>query len=134
MCLALTKKLRIAPRVFISGHPLLFLFLFFKISQQVYFTGTFSDRKTRSKFLDLKNWIFSSFLLENTFKTQYKSWKKKKLTNPITPQNHPQSENQMIKAHLNGSRSTFFGIFKEKTIFIELFHIIETHWCQDHNF
>jgi hypothetical protein len=55
MCLALTKKLRIAPRVFISGHPLLFLFLFFKIGQQVYFTGTFSDRKTGSKFLDLKN-------------------------------------------------------------------------------
>jgi len=73
MCLALTKKLRIAPRVFISGHPLLFLFLFFKIGQQVYFTGTFSDRKTGSKFLDLKNSIFSSFLLENIFKTQYKS-------------------------------------------------------------
>jgi hypothetical protein len=84
--------------------------------------------KPDPSFWTLKTEFSAHFYLKTPSKHNINLEKKqKKLTNPITPQNHPKSENQMIKAHLNGSRATFFGIFKEKTIFIELFHIIETH-------
>lgn len=83
--------------------------------------------KPDPSFWTLKTQFSAHFYLKTPSKHNINLDKKKKLTNPITPQNHPKSENQMNNAHLNGSRSTFSGIFKEKTIFIELFHIIETH-------